>query len=77
MTFLSDMVIVRHKKTNLLYSTEDGIKYKNLITDVEGEVPNDVAQKIFAINLDATELLNNNPNIEALIKKMQLKIEVP
>lgn len=70
------MVIVRHKKTNFLYSTEDGIKYKNLITDAVGEVPEDVAQKIFSINLNATEILNNNPNVIALIKSLELKIEI-
>lgn len=69
------MVIVRHKKTNLLYSTEDGVIYKNLITEVEGNVPEEVCKNVFSINLDATEILNNNPNVLSLIKSLKLKIE--
>lgn len=70
------MIIVRHKKTNFLYSTEDGKSYKNLITEIEGEVPEEIQKNIFAINLDATEIFNNNSNIISLVRKLELKIEV-
>lgn len=68
-------VIVRHKKTNCLYSTVDGNIYKNLITGQEGAVSPELAQKIFAISLDMTELAAGNPNIEKLIQAVGLKIE--
>lgn len=68
--------IVRHKTTNILYRHLEGDKYRNLSTGAEGEVNSEIAQKIFAINLDATALLNENPNIEVLIKSIGLKIEI-
>jgi Na+-transporting NADH:ubiquinone oxidoreductase subunit NqrF len=66
--------IVRHKTTNTLYRHVKDNIYKNLSTNTEGEVPPEIAQKIFAINLDATVLCNENSNIERLIKELKLKI---
>ncbi len=68
-------IIVRHKTTNALYSTLDGKIYKNLVSEVEGNVAEEIAQKIFAISLDATALINEYPVLETLIKKINLKIE--
>ena len=69
--------IVRHKTTNTLYRHIEGDIFQNIVTDVIGEVPPEIAQKIFAISLDATELCNEHPNIEMLIRGLNLKIEVP
>ncbi len=68
--------IVRHKTTNTLYRHIENDRYRNLSTGVEGEVPPEIAKKIFTINIDATALLNEQPNIEKLIKALNLKIEV-
>lgn len=70
----SNYAIVRHKKTNLLYEYLGGDKYRNLITGVEGEVPPELAKSIFAISLDATEMLDRYPNIRQLIESLKLKI---
>lgn len=67
--------IVRHKKTNILYRHLEGNKFRNLATGAEGEVSDEVAQRIFAISTDATELINQYPQIENLIKALNLKIE--
>lgn len=69
--------ILRHIKTNTLYRHIENDRYRNLSTGVEGEVPPEIAQKIFAISLDATVLLNEFPNIEKLIKGLNLKILLP
>ena len=66
--------IVRHKKTNLLYRYLGGNRYQNLITGVEGEVPDEIARNIFAISLDATEMLGKYKTIELLIRSLHLKI---
>ncbi len=68
-------IIVRHKTTNFLYSTLDGKTYRNLITEEEREVPDELIQKCFAISLDATEMINEFPNVQRLIKELNLKIE--
>lgn len=70
------MCIVRHKKSNLLYKYLGGSTYENLISGVKGEVKEEIAKEIFAINLDATEMLSEYPNIELLIKSLALKIEI-
>jgi hypothetical protein len=45
------------------------------MTGVEGEIGEDVAQKIFKINLELTEVCENFPNIEKLIHTLKLKID--
>lgn len=70
------MCIVRHKKTNYLYKYLGDNIYQNIITDVKGEVSEETAKNIFAISLDATVLISEYPNIEKLIKSLELKIEI-
>jgi len=71
-------IIVRHKTTNFLYSTLDGRRFRNIISGEEREVPDELIERHFSINLDATEILNgeNGGNIERLIGALNLKIEV-
>lgn len=69
------MPVVRHIKTNDLYRFLGGNKFRNLRTGVEGEVSDEVAQKVFKINLEATELINEYPLLEKLIRAIDLKIE--
>jgi len=69
------MTIVRHKTTNALYKHLVNDTYRNIATGVEGEVPPEIAQKIFAISLDATCLLNDYPLIETLIFGLKLNIQ--
>lgn len=67
--------IVRHIKTNEVYRYLGNNVFLNLRTQVQGNVPDDVAQKIFNINMPLTIALSENPNIEKLIYSLQLKIE--
>ena len=69
------MAIVRLKKNNVPYKYLGNNKFKNLITLKEGEVVEDKAKEIFAINLDATVLFNQYPEIKNLIHTLQLRIE--
>jgi hypothetical protein len=45
------------------------------MTGVEGEIGEDVAQKIFKINLELTEVCENFPNVEKLIHTLKLKMD--
>jgi hypothetical protein len=69
------MAIVRNKNTNVLYEYLGEDKYKNLITLQEGIVEERKAASVFNINLDATKLLGEYPEIKNLINKLKLKIE--
>ena len=70
------MAIVRNKKTNDIYRYVGDNVFKNIRTEVEGKVSDEAAKKTFVINLDATELINEHPIIEDLIRTLNLKIEV-
>jgi hypothetical protein len=69
------MAIVRNIQNNQLYQYLGGTKYKNLITGVEGEVADEVAKKLFRVNLEATKILHEFPNIEKLISELGLTID--
>lgn len=69
------MAIVRKISNDVPYRFLGGNKFRNLITGVEGEVSEDIANKVFKINLDATYFCENYPMVELLIKKLGLKIE--
>lgn len=69
------MVIVRHKKTNVLYEYLGDNRYRNTITLKEGTVDEKIAKDVFNINLDATVLLNQYPEIKNLIQTLKLVIE--
>ena len=69
------MAIVRNIQNNQLYQYLGGNKYKNLITGVEGEVPDDMAKKIFKINLQATKIIRDFPIVQTLIYELGLTID--
>jgi hypothetical protein len=69
------MAIVRNIQNNFLYRYLGGNKYRNIATGVEGEISEEVAQRIFKINLELTELCQEFPNIEKMIYQLKLKID--
>jgi hypothetical protein len=72
---MAETAVLRHIKTNALYRHIAGNEYENIMTGQRGEVPEDVARKIFVINVDATGICNRYPLVEEIIKQLQLKIE--
>lgn len=46
------------------------------MTGAEGEVSEDMAKKIFKINLQATKMLNDFPVIQTLITELGLTIDI-
>lgn len=70
------MAIVRNIQNNDLYRYHGNNEYTNLRTGKRGVIDEELAQKVFKINLEATELINENPALETLINTLNLKIEI-
>ncbi len=69
------MAIVRNIQNNVLYRYLGENKYRNLITLEEGEVLEEKARELFKINIEATHILSEYPEVEKMINKLKLKIE--
>ena len=69
------MTILRNIQNNQLYGHVGGNKYVNLITGTEGEVSEELAKKIFKINLQATKIVHDFPEVQTLISKLGLTID--
>jgi hypothetical protein len=67
-------LILRNIKTSDLYEHIEDNKFVNLRTLKSGEVTEELAAKVFRINVEATELIHKNPAIKNLINKLQLKL---
>lgn len=71
------MAILRNIQNNNLYKYLGENKYRNLLTGVEGEISEEVARKIFKINVEMTVLCAEYPIIEETIKALQLRMDKP
>lgn len=69
------MVVCRNINSNDSYLYLSGNRWRNLRTGVEGEIPDETAQKVFKINLELTHFLAENPLVEDLIRCLNLKID--
>lgn len=67
------MAIVRNIQNNDLYRYLGENKFRNIRTGQEGIIDDEVAAKVFRINLEATELCEEFPLIEQMIKSLNLK----
>jgi hypothetical protein len=70
------MVVLRNIQNNQLYAHMGDNRYVNLITGVEGEVSEDMAKKVFKINLQATRMMHDFPSIQNLVSKLGLTIDI-
>lgn len=68
--------VVRNINTNDLYLYLGENKFRNMRTGQEGVVSDEAAQKTFRINLEATAILQENPDIEKLIKALGLRLDI-
>lgn len=67
--------VVRNIQNNDAYEYLGENRYKNLRTGKIGEVAEDLAQKVFKFNLELTTMMNESPEIEAMIQKLNLKFD--
>lgn len=69
------MAIVRNIENNDLYRYLGENKFRNIRTGKEGVVEEEQARKVFKINLEATQILNEYPEIEEMVKRLNLKFD--
>ena len=69
------MAIVRNIQNSDLYRYLGHDIYMNIRTGNSGKIEPELAEKIFKINLEGTELINEYPIIEELIKTLNLKFD--
>lgn len=67
--------IVRNIQNNDAYEFLGGNKFKNLRTQKDGDVAEEKARDIFKFNIEATEMINEYPIIEEMIKTLNLKFD--
>ena len=66
--------IVRNIQNGDAYSW-DGKEFTNLRTSNSGAVEDEVARKVFRFNPAATEIINEYPIVEEMIKRLNLKFD--
>lgn len=67
--------IVRNIQNNCLYSFLGGNTFLNLQTGKKGEVDEEKAKEVFRFNIEATEMINEYPIIELMIREIGLRYE--
>lgn len=67
--------VVRNIQNNQLYFYEGENNFKNIRTGAVGNVDDETARKIFKINIEATEVINEYPMVAELIKRLHLKFD--
>jgi len=65
--------VVRNIQNNDFYFYEGENVFRNIRTDKSGTVDDETARKVFKINIEATEMINEFPIIEEMIKQLNLK----
>lgn len=69
--------ICRNIQNNDAYEYLGENKFRNIRTGQQGVVSDEAAEKILRFNVEATELINEYPIIEHLIKTLGLKFVKP
>ena len=72
---MKDSAVLTNYKTQDLYRHVKDNTFKNLRTNVEGEIPAELTNKILRIDFNATMLFNKYPLLEELVFKLKLKID--
>ncbi len=67
--------VVRNVQNNDLYFYEGGLKFTNIRTGKSGDIETEVAEKVLKINVGATEILNEYPEVVNMIKQLNLKCD--
>ena len=72
---MKDTAVLINSKTQDLYRHIKGNIFKNLSTGVEGEILEELANKILVIDYKASMMFNKYPLLEELVFKLKLKLE--
>ena len=72
---MNDTAVLKNVQNLDLYRHIKDNTFKNLRTGAEGEIPEELTNKILTIDFNATMLFNKYPLLEELVFKLKLKIE--
>lgn len=67
--------IVRNIQNNDLYEYLGENEFKNIRTRNSGVTTDEIAQRVFKINVEATLMITHYPQVAELISALNLKIE--
>jgi hypothetical protein len=67
--------VVRNVQNNDFYMYLGENKFRNIRTGKEGVVADELAQQIFKMNIEATTLINEYPEIKGMISQLNLKCD--
>ena len=67
--------VCRNIQNDQLYFFEGGKTFRNIRTGQAGDVEEEKARDVFRFNMQATELINEYPIVEEMIKTLNLKID--
>ena len=72
---MNNTAILKNIQTQDLYRHLQGNIFKNLRTGIEGEIPEELSNKILKIDFKSTMLFNKYPLLEELVFKLKLKLD--
>lgn len=72
---MNDTAVLKNVQNSDLYRHIKDNTFKNLRTNIEGEIPAELTNKILRIDFNATMLFNKYPLLEELVFKLKLKID--
>jgi len=67
--------VVRNIQNGDLYFYLGENKFQNIRTGKDGVVDDETARKIFRINIEATEIINEYPLVGEMVKRLNLKFD--
>jgi len=70
-------IVCRNTQNNDMYQYLEGIRWKNLRTGLEGEVPEEKVPQIFLLNVEATYFWNEWEGFGDMVRRLNLKIDKP
>lgn len=72
---MSETAVLRNVQTQDLYRHLEGNTFKNLRTGIEGNIPEELTNKILVIDYNSTMMFNKYPLLEELVFKLKLKLD--
>lgn len=67
--------ICRNIQNNDLYYFNGGNEFENIRTGKKGEVSDELAAKVFRFHPALSNIINENPVVADMIKRLNLKLE--
>jgi hypothetical protein len=73
---MAETAVLRNLQNGALYRHLEGDIYKNIVSGIQAKITPELAKKHLRINVEASSILNDYPQVENLINKLSLKIDI-